>query len=417
MSTSPPSKKSFLFVINYNREDFIKLFDSLDVVPHWLYWHYSEQITDNAKQLPNTIFWHEYKNATQLLKSNQISKVVFFHIENFFEVVLKLTCDQLGIPTVMMDHGFQDYFVRINSVPAGSNTIQLGKPGLFKKIQNRAFLFRSERALPKNTRVRFQEYKQNRSLYNSLKAYDETSDVSFLRPSKFVSFSLINFKYYQRMYRLNEDEVAKQVEFIGFPYFDDFHVQSLKFAGSKKNQILYIDQPFEQDEIHGWTMDLKEKFINDLVHICDENKITLCVKTHPRSQITIWEKHKSIVIVEQAELVSTSMESIALLGYYSTLLIPLISLKNSICVTLDIHPDGEEKLSSFFTELGVAKSITDLTQLESILIQKEAILSAQNENRAHFIENVFYKFDGKSSLRLKKALESNLNDSLDKKSI
>jgi hypothetical protein len=90
------------------------------------------------------------------------------------------------------------------------------------------------------------------------------------------------------------------------------------------------------------------------------------------------------------------------IGFYSTLLMPLIAFSHTTCFALEMHPDsGGYDNSAFFVATGAIKKITNWQELLEGIRDEKELHELQSQYKQSFTEQWLYKFDGRSSERLK----------------
>ncbi|MDX5423409.1 MAG: hypothetical protein LPK14_14225, partial [Hymenobacteraceae bacterium] len=135
----------------------------------------------------------------------------------------------------------------------------------------------------------------------------------------------------------------------------------------------------------------------------------LYVKPHPTQESFYKEylvDHVAASIIDFDELHEKLAGNNIVIGFFSTLLLPLTALPHTTVLTLENHPAGRLNVSKSFIDAGVAHPIYDLEELHEVLPRIEEIHRKQLPNKAKFTEDWLYKFDWKSGERLRDILLS-----------
>jgi hypothetical protein len=86
---------------------------------------------------------------------------------------------------------------------------------------------------------------------------------------------------------------------------------------------------------------------------------------------------------------------------------PLMAMKHTVSFSLEMHPVKLEKEPSFFlTATGAINKIDSWEQLVDAFKNLDVIFQEQKRNKEKFTEDWLYKFDGKSTERVKNILLS-----------
>jgi hypothetical protein len=409
------SKPNILFVGNYNRRDYIDLLlkSKGDFNFFFLEFASKKEITNHYyENYGKAIFWGNYYDVYDLLHQIKPYKVLFLFIESYYHVLLNLACKSKKIPTYHLEHGLRaDYSPTLHT---GDNTIPSQSflertSGLRKKlsslrawIKSRLFLFNSIKVLSEEDTAFLKEFIRVRSQHDHLETFKRIK--SNKRTAKaYISFSPKVFEVHQLYDHLGP---AQKVYFIGIPYFDAFPSIAPQ---QSQNAILLIDQPLVENKLLNWTLERKLDFMSQLVQICSEHKFRLYIKPHPSQDVRSLKKFISegqVTLINDKEMAVVSKSTPLVLGFYSTLLMPLAAFIHTTVITYENHPIGNYLVSKSYVEAGVAHPIYNLEELRTILPRIEELHQKQLPHKAKFIQEWMYKFDGKAGERLRDILLS-----------
>jgi hypothetical protein len=212
------------------------------------------------------------------------------------------------------------------------------------------------------------------------------------------------FKYHQVHESLRADY---PVECIGVPNFDVFYpFQSIQPLSA---DVLFIDQPFLEQHRYGWTKQIKKDMLKSLSRLALKYDRRLYIKPHPSSFMDVFvaiEKEDHIIILRNEAWSEIIPLIKTVLGFHSTLMIPFIALKHICCISMNIHPDIDVAILPSVLESDAITKVNSLEELEKCFAELNSILEKQLQHKDEFVHQWLYKFDGKSSERLKNILLS-----------
>ncbi len=355
------------------------------------------------------IKWNQFECAFSLLKNKKISKVVFLHFGDYNEIAIRVACQELHIKTYMLSHGlsFPNNLEAQNKVDLKTNNkwnIRL-KQNL--ALRNITYL---KNTFYKNTTAKSSRYNQaflksyfkTRSKNTMLDTFKKM-EHDLLKLDYFICFNKSNREWFIKKHKLTGLD-CKKFLLIGFPIFDSL-VGIKEGIKTDNNRILLIDQPFYEKSLLGWTLKHKQEFIDRLLKTGKE----ILVKPHPLNNVKFWNDYPTIkVITKNNDFIRVLTASKIVLGFNSTLLLPLAALNNKVIFALENHPVKQVRpyFSSFLTESGVAKLIMTSDELEKELENLSELMESQNKNKEQFTKDWLYQFDGKSKSRLTTILEA-----------
>ncbi|WP_439880213.1 polysialyltransferase family glycosyltransferase [Pontibacter sp. MBLB2868] len=398
--------QNILVVGNYNREDFVNLFIACNSYCKLYFLEFSSQKEINNKYhslFGKAIFWGDYKDAFELIDKTKPSKIVFFFIESYHHVALRLACKVRNLETFLIDHGLRDLNINIRLEPfllpqkeSIYNIYYKRATQFYSRFRARLFIINTTKLLPGEEADFFRAFVKIRRR----KSFWETYKIipSPLRTAdSYIAFSPKTYEVHRILDYLPADQ---QVHFIGIPIFD--HLSSLEPVVLEKN-ILFIDQGLAERGIFGWTQAKYDQFIKQLVTIAAKYGFNLHLKPHPRQ---IPPSHNNIRLVNDEDMLHLIPKTPIVLGFASTYLLPLIAQQHTTVITLENHPIGKLNVSKSFIDVGVAHPVYDLEELHTLLPNIDELHQKQLPNKAKFTEEWMYKFDGKAGERLRDILLS-----------
>jgi hypothetical protein len=175
------------------------------------------------------------------------------------------------------------------------------------------------------------------------------------------------------------------------------------------NNILFVDNAFEVQHLFGWSKETKIRFLQQLVNISVAHNRQLWIKPHPYTKEEVYAaaiaKQNVSFIKDKEDFIEAIIDCKIIIGFYSTLLMPLMAMEHTVCFALEMHPAKLEKEPSYFlTETGAIKRIDSWEQLFDAFKNLDEIFQEQKRNKGKFAEDWLFRFDGKSTERLKNVL-------------
>ena len=235
---------------------------------------------------------------------------------------------------------------------------------------------------------------------NSISATFEKISDRLRLPDRYISFSPLIFNYHKELEKLPGHY---PVNYIGIPSFD--HFVKWKSLSSCGENILFVDQPWFEQKLLGWTMKYKSDFLKELTTVAHSLNKKLYIKPHPWNDRSLYEVIQDKIIVFEDNWETVIPDINIVLGFSSTLLMPFIAMDHVTCFTLEIHPQkSEAEYSNFLVKSNACHPVRGFEDLRIKIMNRNLWHQTQKENKNYFIENWMYKFDGKSSERLRKVL-------------
>lgn len=403
---------NILIIGDGGRSDILSMFSETSESTHTDLYFIEHNKSDNLIVYNNygeVLLWNQFENAYSLLNKYKINKVVFLHFGDYNEIATRVACKELKIPTYMLSHGlsFPNKLEAQNNVDLASmDTLKnkIKQNSLIKELLylKNSFYKNTVTKSSKTSQVFLKLFFKTRSKNTMLDTFKKL-DNDLLKLDTFICFNNSNKEWFIKKHKLDENYLNRIVT-IGFPTFDNFTLSQTTETSEAKNVIL-IDQPFYEKSLFGWTLIHKKTFIDVLL----KNGIILNIKPHPLGDHSFWDQYPTVNVLSNdvAFMKELSTKNV-ILGFNSTLLLPLAAMKNKAIFALEIHPERQEKpyFSDFLTESGVAKLINNYNELENELKNVAELTKSQNQHKDIFIRNWLYKFDGKSKERLTSILTS-----------
>ncbi len=406
-------KGTVIIVGDYNRTDFLYIAQIIHQyydIYFLEYTHKAEITSEQYKEYGQSVFWGQYKNALAMIDQIKPNMVLFYFIESFNHVALNVACKFAGVKTFHIEHGIRNYEVleaNLNQIienekpSIGSFVNKLNN--LKSRIKNRLFFQRTVRALPKPYKCFLEQYFQVRSSKSVFETFKEINNPLRVADT-YISFSPKIFEFHQKSDYLPQ---GYPVHFIGCPSFD--YLAEVIDGQSGGTNILFIDNAFETQHLFGWDESNKIKFLSQLVNFAVAHNKQLYIKPHPYTVPKVYEaakQNKRVTFIgSHKSFIESIIDTQVVIGFYSTLLMPLMALKNTVCFSLEMHPlKLKKEPSAFLVNTGATKRIATWEELKNAFDQLDQIHNDQKQVKNKFLKNWLYKFDGQSTERLKSVL-------------
>ena len=394
---------NILIIGGSSRKDYLEPFDKLKgKINMFFLTHYSPKEKTITKEYGEEIFWSSFSSGFELLKTLQIKKIIFYEFESYNDIALRVAAIHLKIICCHLEHGYQDYsneyFIRQNNSPL-----------LFKtKIHEIPFLsyiklyfknrFYYETYLKSNYDLKKQLlmfYKLRSRYHIENKEKFENLKLSLLKLDFYISFSSENFKFVKILHHLGND--FKDYKFIGFPN-SDYAFKLKKTTKFNTNKLLFIDQPFFEYNLYGWTRRYKSFFLKDLKSLAEKKGLDLVIKPHPSNDMDIY---KNMGYKMAYDNIFNNYSYV--IGFNSAILFPISAIPNMLLFCLNNHPKPFKNIeNNVFVKGKVAIGLNQLSEFSKDLLERKIL----EKDRKIFIKKYMYKFDGKSKDRLTKIILS-----------
>ena len=394
-------KKNILLNWDSSRADLMEPFIALkDEFNFSVIWYKTNPGHKKTHPFPEYYFG-DFKTPYGVLKKIKPDQIVFFGIDSFPQIALNTAAKNKGIPTFMMHHGvFNSNIVAITKMRNDMGIIKKRKP-----ISSFSGFYFYISALKLRNRKDFYKYFKFPFLLNKYGSVEamRKSVFSARLPFKYIQLSPHNSIFYKELNHIDSNE---NFLYIGHPWFDKFlgyrQNGSLKQARETPYWLL-IDFPNIETNIGFKKIgpERKKNFYKRLSSIAQKNGCRLKIKLHPAGFDSPYNfEDENIDLVKEADMVSLIREAEKCMGFYSTLLFPVVYLKkHCIVFDLELNIANQQEL----VELGVVTKLNiDYFNNEDLFPNIES--KAFDKASATFINRYIYNTDGKATDRLKNIL-------------
>ena len=403
-----------LIIVPPERFDFYNYLDKLGGHEFILLWSVDEkEMKWSLKDLPINfkylIYWYQFNTPKVLLYEINPDKIIFFEIIDLRQIALIVTAKDLNITTFYLEHGAAGDKETAISRWKETTFIKNKLPYLIKRITSSFFDILKSKVF----------YFSVNKGFESKESYIKYLKLPFLMlgngpnkvlaqcnfrervPKYSIVFNQINYEQYETYTGISYQDAL----LTGVPFFDKyFTTQQIE-----KNYIVYIEHPYLEENILGWSKDFHRKIANTLFDFAEKNQIKIFIKLHPISNIKHWENYeynnKYIEILQQGDFTELYLKSKLILGYSSSLLTGLLSARKNI-VLLGWHPEPQI-FGMDFSKTGLCHTSFDPNDL------KEKYNHWINENKSNdlgkyetFLKQCNYPFDGRATQRVLEAITS-----------
>ena len=398
-----------LMIVNPERIDFYSYLHQVPDVEWLLLWHEkSEQMMMSQDKLPlpfkEIYFWTDFTTPRQLLEKINPDRIVFFEIIDLRQIALNVAASALNIPTFYLEHG---------AAGDRNTAILRWKETTFKKNKLPYLIKRFKHSFIDVIRSKIFYYSVSKG-FNSIRSYIVYFLLPFKMlknaPNKVLSKNLFRERIPWRSIVFNETNfeeyslytgIGKQdAVFSGVPHFDHYFRESQQL----KDHIVYIDHPYLEEGLLGWTEEHHQQIASALFHFAEEKQIKLYIKLHPRSNLEYWKRYarseKYIQIIQTGDYTDLYLDSRLILGYSSSLLNGFLCAKKNV-VLLGWHPQPQI-FGADFSKTGlchISYKTDELYKNYDYWLANN--LSEKNETAwMEFMQKYNYPFDGKATQRV-----------------
>lgn len=411
-------KKRIILIGDYNRNDFNYVAKELKDEIDFFFLEYL-----NAKKIKNKgvyalgtpIFWKNYSDAYEMLEEIKPDKVLFYFIETYNHVALNVACKVRNIPTFHIDHGVRFslafYEERNKKYPDQRGGKRVFKDYIYiikelsDRLKTKRFFFNTIKKSPLKEAQSLKDYQVIRKANNIFNTFKKVKTFNRVANS-YISFSPKVFESYSELDHLPTDY---PVNYIGIPVFD--YLARLHYSNLPVGRnILFIDQPLVEQNHPGWTKEFKQQFLENLSNLCSDLDSHMYIKPHPLNDIRIYkilENESNISIINKFDE-SLLKDVGVILGFSSTLLMPFIAMNEKAVFIINLGLGTGDMVISPFTkyleESWPVEVIHTFEEFKPKIKNRELYLQKQKWAKSDFVSNWLYKFDGKSTERLKALL-------------
>lgn len=356
------------------------------------------------------IYWSDYSSAFDLLDRLRPDKLVFVLLDNYYHFALLFAAKERKIPVVYADHGIR-YEEEIQTQAVLDKTLS---PGLLARIKRtwplawvallrnrffRATLMQLDRSRRQQLRTVF--FGRARFTYlQFMLRYGK-----FITPDVFLAYSPTTWRFYQLFFGIAAS--AAKVEFTGIPALDEFAAYRFRPVSERK-ALLFIDQPFFEQGLLGWTKQKKLDFLQQLSATASANGCTVWIKPHPWNQPVYQEiSWPGDIRIINGNLDQEEVEKHVLWvgSFNSTLLLPFCAHAQVVTFCMENHPlPSNPTIAAGITKHHVAVEINKVGDLAALLKAPDRFIEEKKQYIETFVREVIFSFDGNSFARLSKAL-------------
>ncbi|MES2376887.1 MAG: polysialyltransferase family glycosyltransferase [Bacteroidota bacterium] len=349
------------------------------------------------------IYWQDYSTPQNLITCIKPDRIVFFEIIDLRQIALIISAKAAEINTYFLDHGAANSKDTSISRYVETKFVQHKIPYLIKR-----FLGNFSNVL----KAKYFYYSVITG-FQSSKSYLKYITLPFLMlragPVEVLSTSLFKERLpeypliFNRVnldrYNLYTGATEKDVILTGVPFFDSYFRNALV----EEDYIVYIDHPYLEVGVAGWTADFHQKTANSLFEFAAKNKTKIYIKLHPLSDINIWKNYSFnsnyIEILKKGDYTELYLKSKLILGFSSSLITGFLCANKNV-VLLGWNP-VPGIIGTDFSATGlchVSNSTNDLDNKYHFWIENNC--TYKEPEYSSFIKNYNYPFDGKATERI-----------------
>ncbi|MEZ5035247.1 MAG: hypothetical protein R2796_09685 [Chitinophagaceae bacterium] len=394
-------KKNILLNWDSSRADLMEPFIALkDEFNFSVIWYKAKPGHKKTHPFPEYYFG-DFRTPYRLLKKLQPDRVVFFGVHSFPQIALNTAAKNKSIPTYTMHHGvFNSNIVAITKLRQEMGIVKKRKP--INSLSGLYFYCSALRWANRKDFIKYFQFPFLLNKYGSVEAMRK-SVFSARLPDNYIQLSPHNAVFYKELDHLDSNE---NFLFIGHPWFDKFlasPLNAISKKGARTPYWLLVDFPNVETNIGFKKIgpERKKIFYKKLSAIAQKNGCRLKIKLHPAGFNSPYNyEDENIDLVKEADMVGLIRDAEKCLGFYSTLLFPIVYLKkHCIVFDLELNIANQQEL----VELGV------VTKLDIDNFTEEQLFPQINSEKyekaaSEFMQRYFYHTDGKAMQRLKDIL-------------
>ncbi|MCB9610251.1 MAG: hypothetical protein H6716_26925 [Polyangiaceae bacterium] len=359
--------------------------------------------------LGEVVRWQQFRSASHLLRQLRVRRIVFFELETLNQVALNAIARDAGVTTVFCDHGIQDMQISRQARRLGTEHAPTATPLLARLLRarhrvlpaigDRLFFARSLISARREVADFLRRYRSVRMTSTIFDTYDRIHD-SRLYPTEYLCISARNYEFHRAM---NHGWSDARVSYFGLPEFDELSGS----AAERNPQVaLYVDQPYVHQDKYGWTKEAKLTFLTQISKSVTEGGFTLLARPHPREG-DFWRDYAveiqalGIEVVSDTDRLQAMRSAGVVLGFNSTLLLPLAASEGVAVFCLHMHPDPRFAPSPMFVDAGVARWVHSAEELVGALAAESLRRTRveQDRHKGAFVREWMHAFDGRCGER------------------
>ena len=378
-----------------------------------LLWYEAAEDDPTAADLPDWIkrvhHWVDFATPEELIRRIAPEKIVFMEIIDLRQVALIVTARRLGVTTFYLEHGAAadkaTAIARTREVKLTTHKL----PHWWRRLRDPGRLLSAKRFYYSVTSGFGSAASQAMYLALPLALATLAPDRALSRfkfpervPRHNIIFNRAAFPWFNWQNGISQEDAL----FTGVPFFDVFHAPSTRTG----NQIVYIDHPYLESGLLGWTPEHHRDIALNLFRMAEERRLKLYIKLHPRSSKPIWDAYQPpseyVEIIQQGDFHQLYLESALILGFSSSLLTACLCARKNV-VFLSWHP-GRQHFGFDFSTTGLCHRSEAVSDLFTKLDDWRATNLCLREQQRHeeFVRDFNYPFDGKATERVLAAIKT-----------
>ncbi len=394
-------KKNILLNWESSRSDLMEPFVALkDDFNFSVIWYKSPP--GHPKRHPfEEYYFGDFHTPYEILKKVKPDIIVFFGVHSFPQISLNTAAKNKGIITYAMHHGvFSSNLTSITQMRRDMGIVKQRR--VISSLSSLFFYFSALRFSNRRDFGRYFKFPFLLHKYGSLAALKKCVFSSRL-PDKYIQLSPHNALFQKEMDHLDNDD---KFIYIGHPHFDKFFsdLALVEKAGIKNEGYwLLVDFPNIESNIGFKKIgaEAKTDFYRRLSRYAKNDGCRLKIKLHPAGYDSTFNyEDDNIELLKDIDIVKEIVQSKRCFSFYSTLLIPIIFIKQH-CIVFDLGLDIG--LQRELIELGVVISLS-LNSFNEEEVTKVYDVRRDVDAYNEFVRRYLYFTDGRSTERLKNIL-------------
>ena len=306
---------------------------------YFLLWH------ESKSDIPNWIrqdtffrdvyYWDKYLTAQNLLNDIKPERIIFFELIDQRQIALLTTANKHNIKTIYLEHGASadvegTIFMSEHEKGFLRKKIDYLKKrfmtSLMKMVKSKIFYYSS--CIYLNSLSSFIKYVRLpfSTLFNTPNRALQLNKFIERAPFKSIVFNNSNFESFCTYNAITRESAI----FTGVPFFDKYFNSSV----SNEKHIVFIEQPFLEQNLLEWTKDFHKKIASTLYNFSKSNNLKCFIRLHPLSDLLLWKSYgyenHQFIFSQNNDFTKEILSSELILSYSSTLLVgPLCAKKIS----------------------------------------------------------------------------------------
>ena len=348
--------------------------------------------------------WEEHRSARALLREVDPDLLVMLAVGVRNQLALRLEAKRRGVRTIHLEHGYRLPIAARRSLMVDRKKATAGSPRKPRfSMATHRFFAGSLLTLPPGEAARLARYALPSVGGASLETLGAVAELR--RPDRYVSFAPECFAFHREL-DLVPPQLAEQTLFVGVPQFDCFRADR-GGAEPDSGAVVLVDHQLHNTGFLGWDSEFHRRWAAGIHATVTATGRRLVVKAHPGDRSSPWGEYTdgSVEVVPSIERLEERARSArVVLGIMSTLQLPLTGLDRTTAITVEVHPQPGEVLSSRIVEAGVAHPVASFEELRTALEDASGLRERQLPHKPAFVEQFLHRLDGRAGERLTEAL-------------